>query len=350
MPRAGSRWSTARAAPCSSARRATCSARTGSSSPCPTTSATPARTRSTARGRRRAPRRAGRALASSARTGELRTVAWHHDDPARRRRRLAGTLASGEDVTDRRAGRAADHLPRLPRPAHRAAEPHAARGAPQARARPLAPHRRRRRAAPHRPRLLQARQRLARPRRRRPADLPPRRRGCRSRAAPRTCWPAPGGDEFLLLLADLHDDPVDRRRAGRRPRSSAALAEPFGVAGAELQVSALDRHRAPPARRARRRGAARPRRHGDVPGEGRPPAAAGPCSRRPAHDPLERLSMAARLRRALAARRVRCCTTSRSSTPGGSRDGVEALLRWHDPERGGWSRPASSSPSPRRPG
>ena len=50
----------------------------------------------------------------------------------RRRGQIVGTLSSGEDITDR-PRRAADHLPRLPRPADRAAQP----GAAQAHLEPL---------------------------------------------------------------------------------------------------------------------------------------------------------------------------------------------------------------------
>ena len=76
-----------------------------------------------------------------------------------------------------------------------------------------------------------------------------------------------GGDEFLVLLTDLTDDP------GPAAESVAgklldALREPFVLAGAELRDRGQHRHQRLPARRRRHRVAAAPRRRGHVPGQG----------------------------------------------------------------------------------
>src|SRR5919107_6152774 len=60
-------------------------------------------------------------------------------------------------------------------------------------------------------------------------------------------------------------------------------------------------------------------------------------------DPLERLSMAARLRRALAGEEFQLHYQPIFSADG-PLAGVEALLRWHDPERGGLVSPAEFIP------
>ena len=61
-------------------------------------------------------------------------------------------------------------------------------------------------------------------------------------------------------------------------------------------------------------------------------------------DPLERLAMAARLRRALAAEEFQLHYQPIFATAGGALVGVEALLRWHDPERGGLVPPSEFIP------
>ena len=77
----------------------------------------------------------------------------------------------GRDLRHHRAkaGRGAGRVPRLPRQAHRPAEPRAVRGDARERDRPGPPARPRRRRPLPRPRQLQARERLARPPGRRPA-------------------------------------------------------------------------------------------------------------------------------------------------------------------------------------
>ena len=107
-----------------------------------------------------------------------------------------------------------------------------------------------------------------------------------------------GGDEFFLLLTDLPADgrgarDVRGRAHGRQP------AEPFAVAGVALHVSASVGVSLLP-RDARRRGrAAAPRGHRDVPGQARRPRRPRGSTRPRSDDPLERLSLTARLRRSL---------------------------------------------------
>ena len=135
-----------------------------------------------------------------------------HRPPRRRRRRdRHAVLRRGRHGAP--GGRAAGHLPRLPRPADRDGEPDAAGGAPQARAGALAPHGGRRRAAAARHRQLQARQRLARPPRRRRADLPARRPARGRRAGDRPAGP----DRRRRLPAPARRPP---RRRRRRPPSA----------------------------------------------------------------------------------------------------------------------------------
>ena len=122
-----------------------------------------------------------------------------------------------------------------------------------------------------------------------------------------------GGDNFLLLLADLHDD-TERAAERVAMQVAACLAEPFEVAGAEFQISASTGIARRAARRARRRGAARPRRLGDVPRQGDRARRLGRLRRRPGAT----RSSGSRWRPGCAARSPRrssSCTTSRSSPP-----------------------------------
>ena len=282
-----------------------------------------------------------------ARTGRLRTVAWHMTILRDADGAFAGHARVRRGRHGPARGRAPDHLPRLPRPADGAAEPHAARGAPQARARPLAADRRRRRAAPPRPRLLQARQRLARARGGRRADLPPVGAsagvgaGHRSaRTSRRRRVPAPARRPPRR--------PRDRGRAGRRPGRRL----PGGAVRRRRRRAAgvrLDRHR--PRARATR---ATPSRCSPTPTRRctrrrRPPAAAGRCSPSPATT----RSSASRWRPGCAARsppRSSRSTTSRSSTPRAPWRASRRCCAGTTPSAAGWSRPPSSSPSRRRPG
>jgi diguanylate cyclase (GGDEF)-like protein/PAS domain S-box-containing protein len=140
-----------------------------------------------------------------------------------------------------------------------------------------------------------------------------------------------GGDGFLVLLADLDDDPL---LAAERValEIGACLAEPFMVAGAEFQVSASI-------------GIALSRRgtgdaeallaHADSAMYQAKDTSRGGWAlyAQAGRDPLERLSMAARLRHALVAQEFQLHYQP-IFTCGGELFGVEALLRWHDPERG----------------
>ena len=118
--------------------------------------------------------------------------------------------------------RAAGRVPGLPRPAHRAAQPHAAGRAPRAGPRARPPLRPLGRAALHRPRRLQARQRLVRPRRGRRAAVADRRAPARGHALRRPAR-APGRRR-VPAAPDRHRGrrPGRRRARGRRrsaPRS-----------------------------------------------------------------------------------------------------------------------------------
>ena len=243
-------------------------------------------------------------------SGELRTIAWHLTAVVDGEGVPVGALAAGEDVTDRRRTEQQvtylayhDALTGL-------AEPRTAGRAPHARPSPAPPLRRRRRAAAHRPRLLQARQRLPRPRRGgHAAGQPWGRLQEITRAT--DLLARPGGDE-LPAPAGRRPRRRDRgRRAHRRPRHRRAAG---AVQGRRRRVPdrLLDRHLGPPARRARRRRAAQPRRHRDVPRQDRRPRGLGRLLARdagPDGAPVAVHAPAPRAGRATSC----CCTTSRSS-------------------------------------
>jgi len=150
-----------------------------------------------------------------------------------------------------------------------------------------------------------------------------------------------GGDGFLLLLADLEDDALGAAEDAAA-EIGACLADPFMVAGAELQVSASI-------------GIALGSRDGAAAEEllacadsamyrAKDTARGGwAVFENAGRDPLERLSMAARLRRALTADEFELHYQPIFATAGGL-VGVEALLRWHDPERGGLVAPSEFIP------
>jgi diguanylate cyclase (GGDEF)-like protein/PAS domain S-box-containing protein len=142
----------------------------------------------------------------------------------------------------------------------------------------------------------------------------------------------PGGDELLLLLADLREDPVTvaQRVAGE---IAAALQEPFLVDGTEFQVGVSIGISVHP-RDAR--DAEDLLNHADAAMYRAKALARGGCAvyATAAVDPLERLSMSARLRRALARDELRLHYQPIFGIGHGELVGVEALLRWHDPERG----------------
>jgi diguanylate cyclase (GGDEF)-like protein/PAS domain S-box-containing protein len=142
-----------------------------------------------------------------------------------------------------------------------------------------------------------------------------------------------GGDEFLVLLSDL-----PRKIAESTARAAAAglaerLAKPFTVAGAEFHVEASvgisifpDDADGPEALM----------QHADAAmyqskGRGR---AASTVYAGVTHDPLERLSLSSRLRRAIAGSELALYFQPIVWTGSGRLHSMEALLRWQDPERG----------------
>jgi diguanylate cyclase (GGDEF)-like protein/PAS domain S-box-containing protein len=151
-----------------------------------------------------------------------------------------------------------------------------------------------------------------------------------------------GGDGFLLLLADLHEDPaaVAERVAGQ---IVGCLAEPFMVAGAEFQVSASIGIALAP-RDARDAEALLA--HADSAMYQAKEVARGGWSvyAQAGRDPLERLSMAARLRRALSADEFELHYQPIFDTATRQLVALEALLRWFDPERGSLVSPSEFIP------
>jgi diguanylate cyclase (GGDEF)-like protein len=143
-----------------------------------------------------------------------------------------------------------------------------------------------------------------------------------------------GGDEFLLLLADLADPQTARAAAGATfERIRTALEEPFLLDGAELQIGVsmgvsvfpedasdaetLHRHADGAMYRAKADGG------GYATYEERGAAA-----------PLARLSLAARLRRALDDGELELHYQPIFDLAEGGVRGVESLVRWRHPRRG----------------
>jgi diguanylate cyclase (GGDEF)-like protein/PAS domain S-box-containing protein len=142
-----------------------------------------------------------------------------------------------------------------------------------------------------------------------------------------------GGDEFLLMLPDLPR--VGAEGAARAASQALAerLGKPFTVAGAEFHVEASigisifpDDADGPEALM----------QHADVAmyqskGRGR---AASTVYAGVTHDPLERLSLSSRLRRAIARGELALHFQPIVWTGSGRLHSMEALLRWEDPDRG----------------
>ena len=290
-----------------------------------------------------------RELGRDAAGGQLRTIAWHNTVLRDADGTITGTLSSGEDVTERLAAEQQitylayhDALTGLPN--RTLLEEHLE----------LALARARRTGAGvallhARPRQLQARQRLARPRRRRRADLPrSTARLQRVDRAPPTCSPAPAATASCVLLADLHDDPL-------------AAAERVG--GADRRARSPSRSWSPaPSSRSRRRSGSRstPRDARDAEAllahadaamyRAKETARGGWAVYAPAgRDPLERLSMAARLRRALVAEEFELHYQPIFDAPAASSSASRRCCAGTTPSAAGWCRRASSSRSPRRP-
>jgi diguanylate cyclase (GGDEF)-like protein/PAS domain S-box-containing protein len=141
-----------------------------------------------------------------------------------------------------------------------------------------------------------------------------------------------GGDEFLLLLADMQEDPllVAERVAGQ---ICAALAEPFTIRGAEVQVSASIGVAAAP-RDAR--DSETLLAHADSAMYQAKQLARGGWAvfSEEAADPRARLSLTARLRRALREGELSLHYQPIFHLESGEPVGVEALMRWQDPEHG----------------
>ena len=141
-----------------------------------------------------------------------------------------------------------------------------------------------------------------------------------------------GGDEFLILLPELADDAEEAARHAA-DEVAARLAEPFTVSGAVFHVHASigislypEDAQAP----------VELLQHADMAmyqskGRGR---AASTVFAQVAQNPLERLSLPARLRRAIAEDQLALHYQPIVELQSGRLASMEALLRWNDPDRG----------------
>ena len=142
-----------------------------------------------------------------------------------------------------------------------------------------------------------------------------------------------GGDEFLILLDDLHPEQAEAVARATAEDVATRLAEPFRIAGAEFHVEASTGISVFPGDAD---GAHSLLQHADVAmyqskGRGR---AASTVYARMSHDPLERLSLSSRLRRAIAGDELQLHYQPIVWTASGRLHSMEALLRWNDPDRG----------------
>jgi diguanylate cyclase (GGDEF)-like protein/PAS domain S-box-containing protein len=142
-----------------------------------------------------------------------------------------------------------------------------------------------------------------------------------------------GGDEFLVLLDDLETEQAEDAARTAADEVAVRLAKPFSIGGAEFHVEASVGISLFPG------DADGPHvllQHADAAmyqskGRGR---AASTVYARTTHDPLERLSLSSRLRRAIARDELELHYQPIVWTASGRLHSMEALLRWNDPERG----------------
>jgi diguanylate cyclase (GGDEF)-like protein/PAS domain S-box-containing protein len=142
-----------------------------------------------------------------------------------------------------------------------------------------------------------------------------------------------GGDEFLVLLGDLPRGTAEATARSAATELADRLGKPFTVAGAEFHVEAsigisifpddadgpeaLMQHADAAMYESKNRGRAASTVYAGV-----------------THDPLERLSLTSRLRRAIAGHELALYFQPIVWTGSGRLHSMEALLRWEDPERG----------------
>jgi diguanylate cyclase (GGDEF)-like protein/PAS domain S-box-containing protein len=142
-----------------------------------------------------------------------------------------------------------------------------------------------------------------------------------------------GGDEFVLLLGDLAREQAEVRAREVADQLALRLAKPFTVGGAEFHVGASIGISIFPDDAD---GGEALLQHADVAmyqskGRGR---AAFTVYAGVTHDPLERLSLSRRLRRAIARGELVLHYQPIVWTASGRLHSMEALLRWQDPDRG----------------
>ena len=152
-----------------------------------------------------------------------------------------------------------------------------------------------------------------------------------------------GGDEFLVLIRDL---PAAGREAAEAvgQRIADAMHAPFELGAAELLVDAAigislfpDDAETPEALR----------KHADAAMYEAKAAGGGVTVYGDGTvDPIARLELAARLRRGIERGELELHHQPILRLADRGVIGVESLVRWRDPTRRGWSRRASSSPSP----
>src|SRR5215207_3227293 len=141
------------------------------------------------------------------------------------------------------------------------------------------------------------------------------------------------GDEFLVLVEDLPREGAEAAARAVADDIAVRLAEPFSIAGAEFHVEASVGISLFPGDAD---GAHALLQHADAAmyqskGRGR---AASTVYARKTHDPLERLSLSSRLRRAIDGEELALHYQPIVWTASGRLHSMEALLRWQDPKRG----------------